>query len=198
MELNHEYEYPEEMAILDTLNDVRISGMARFRYLNASDVQFSLKNISEILAVKENFTKDVKEWAEIELYQARNLFDMVLFVYDKLYNTSYPWRDMVASCTEGLSVKNIEQLLELCFNPSFYGKLIKMKAKRLPFAVVSTKYSPRLPHFIKFKLFYSTIRRELRGFKRLFRRWNKSNLRLRSPRLWNKMVRTTNISDILV
>ena len=197
MELNHEYDYPEELAILDTLSDVRISGMARFRYLNASDVQFSLRNIQEILDVKENFTKDVNEWKEIELYQSRNLFDMCIFVYDKLFRNSHQWREYTPSCTGGLTVKNIETLLELCLNPCFYKKLIKMKIKRLPFYMTPLD-KPRRRQFIKFKVFYATIRRELREFKHLFQTWHKSNFRLQRPRLWDKMVRTTNIRNMLV
>lgn len=193
MELNHTYEYPEELALIDTISDVRISGIARFRYLVASDVKFSLRNISEILAVKENFVKDVKEWQEIELYQARNLFDMCVFVYDKLYNMSYSWRDMITSCTDGLTVKDIERLLELCLNPSFYKKLIKMKIKRLPFHTVSTKHTPRLPQLLQFKFIYSVIRRELRGLKTLFRKWR------RIPGIWRKAKGKSNhLKDVLV
>ena len=85
-----ELNYPDEMnpddelADIDTISDIRLSGLACFRYLIARDVSFSLKNIKNIVRHKENFMKSVEQWKEIELYQSRNLFDMFLSMTSSL------------------------------------------------------------------------------------------------------------------
>lgn len=195
LDLNQDYDYPPERAILDIVDDVAISGLARFAYHSAADVQFSLQNIFELLEVKENYCSLPDEWEEILQYQSDNLFAMLLYVYDKLVVHGHAWRARVISCTDGLRVRDVQKLVDLCQDDHFKTRLARKTAIRRPLMIWHPSTSRRR---MRFRHLLAAVRQELDCFRRIFRRWQHQDYRLTQPRFWRVMVRTSDIDAMFV
>ena len=106
------------------------------------------------------------------LIQARNLFDMCTFVYDRFWRFSIAHRKIMPTGVTGLTVLELHLLLELCLYPDLNKKLINMKLKRLPMGMTPLT-KPREAQWFKFKYIYGCIRRELRQYRRTLIRWQR-------------------------
>ena len=172
-EVNYEIPISEEATIMETINDIRDTGLARYKFKGPSDLRYSIHEMETLINQKENWTRDPEQWDEIMLIQTRNLFEMCSFVYDRFWRFSIAHRKFMPTGVTGLTVGEIEHLLELCLYPELNKKLINMKLKRLPMGMTPLT-KPREWQWFKFKYIYSCIRRELRKYKRLFRNGQKT------------------------
>ena len=172
-DVNYVIPLSDEVTIFEAVDDARDAGLARYRYDASGDVKYSIDDIQSFIDRKENFTRDPERWDEIMLIQTRNLFDMCTFVYDRFWRFSIAHRKFMPTGVTGLTVKELETLLELCLYPELNKKIIKMKLKRLPMGMTPLT-KPRQWQWFKFKYIYKCIRRELGKYKRLFRNGQKT------------------------
>ena len=172
-DVNYVIPLSDEVTIFEAVDDARDAGLARYRYDASGDVKYSIDDIQSFIDRKENFTRDPERWDEIMLIQTRNLFDMCTFVYDRFWRFSIAHRKFMPTGVTGLTVKELETLLELCLYSELNKKIIKMKLKRLPMGMTPLT-KPRQWQWFKFKYIHKCIRRELGKYKRMFRNGQKT------------------------